>query len=264
MARPTKDGLDYFPHDVDAANDEKIESLMYIHGTAGYAFYFIHLERIYRSSTLELDISESETMQILAKKCGINFEEYEKILQTCLRRNCFDAEAYQSRGVLTSNGIKKRANVVISKREKMRLKYNSEVKKISDAETREKTPQSKEKKSKEKKSIESNICIAVVNDVIDHLNSKCNKSFKASTKKNQQLIKARINEGYKAEDLKKVIEIKALQWLGTEFDPYLRPETLFGSKFESYLNEKPKQEQIPKKSRFSGAEGVIKHDLGNH
>ena len=47
MARPQKEGMDYYPHDIDAANDEKIEALRAIYGNNGYAFYFILLERIY-------------------------------------------------------------------------------------------------------------------------------------------------------------------------------------------------------------------------
>jgi hypothetical protein len=63
--------------------------------------------------------------------------------------------------VLTSNGIKKRADVVIEKRLKMRQRYENKITNqagISDAETREETaaetPQSKVKKSKVKKSKE--------------------------------------------------------------------------------------------------------------
>ena len=57
MARPPKEGLDYFPHDTDAVNDEKIEALRALYGNDGYAFFFILLERIYRSPQLELPIS---------------------------------------------------------------------------------------------------------------------------------------------------------------------------------------------------------------
>ena len=157
MARPQKEGLDYFPHDTDAVNDEKIEALRALYGNNGYAFYFIHLERIYRNPLFELDISDAETKQILCKKCGINTEEYEAILKTAIKHGCFDKEVFSKRGVLTSNGIKKRASVVIEKRDKMRLAYESKKQKISDAETREETtpetPQSKVKKSKVKKSI---------------------------------------------------------------------------------------------------------------
>ena len=48
MTRPQKQGLDYFSHDTDASNDEKIEAMEAVYGLAGHAFYFKLLERIYR------------------------------------------------------------------------------------------------------------------------------------------------------------------------------------------------------------------------
>lgn len=76
--------------------------------------------------------------------------------------------------------------------------------------------------------------------VIDKLNSLANKSYKSSSKKTQQLIRARINEGFTVEDFYKVIENKVYTWKDDpKMDQYLRPTTLFGTKFESYLNEKP-------------------------
>ncbi|OSB07997.1 hypothetical protein B2H97_16135 [Paraclostridium bifermentans] len=77
--------------------------------------------------------------------------------------------------------------------------------------------------------------------VIDKLNTLANKSYKSSSKKTQQLIKARINEGYKLEEFYKVIENKVCTWKDDpKMDQYLRPSTLFGTKFEAYLNEKLK------------------------
>ena len=38
------------------------------------------------------------------------------------------------------------------------------------------------------------------------------------------------------EDFKAVIDYKVSEWKGTKMEDYLRPETLFGTKFESYLN----------------------------
>lgn len=155
MARPKKEGMDYFPHDTDAVNDEKIESLRFLYGNDGYAFYFILLERIYRAKEFELDISDAETIQILSRKVGVNEEKFLQMLETSLKRNCFDRAAYEERKVLTSEGIKKRASVVVEKRVKMRDKYQQDKEIVSDAETpqetKEKTPQSKGK-IKEKKS----------------------------------------------------------------------------------------------------------------
>ncbi|KAJ50154.1 putative phage protein (TIGR02220 family) [Clostridium tetanomorphum] len=73
--------------------------------------------------------------------------------------------------------------------------------------------------------------------VIKYLNKKANKNYRTTTKKSQQLIRARVNEGFLEQDFYKVIDNKVSQWLGTKMDKYLRPETLFGTKFEGYLNE---------------------------
>ncbi|GLC32890.1 conserved phage C-terminal domain-containing protein [Clostridium omnivorum] len=77
--------------------------------------------------------------------------------------------------------------------------------------------------------------------VIDYLNQKCCTSYKSETKKTRQLIKARVNEGFNLEHFKTVIDKKYKDWKGTDFEAYLRPETLFGNKFESYLNQKIKK-----------------------
>ena len=78
--------------------------------------------------------------------------------------------------------------------------------------------------------------IAFAEEVIHHLNDKVGSSF---TKKgnNIQLIIARAREGYKMEDFKKVIDNKANDWVGTDWQKYLRPLTLFSkTKFDNYLN----------------------------
>ena len=75
-------------------------------------------------------------------------------------------------------------------------------------------------------------------DVIDYLNAKTGSSYRATTEANVKPIRARLNDGFSVEDCKKVVDIKAGQWLNTEQAKYLRPETLFRpSKFEGYLNE---------------------------
>ena len=74
--------------------------------------------------------------------------------------------------------------------------------------------------------------------IVDYLNKKADTKYRSTTKKNKDLIKARINEGFKEEDFYKVIDIKVKEWSNTEMVKYLRPETLFGTKFEGYLNQK--------------------------
>lgn len=76
-------------------------------------------------------------------------------------------------------------------------------------------------------------------EIINYLNDVAGKNFRPTTKKTKNLIKARWNEGFRLDDFKKVIDIKTAQWINNEkMDKFLRPETLFSPKFESYLNEK--------------------------
>lgn len=76
-------------------------------------------------------------------------------------------------------------------------------------------------------------------EIIDYLNQKTNSNYRYTTGKTKELIKARYNEGFGLEDFKKVIDIKTAEWLNdNKMKQYLRPTTLFGTKFESYLNQK--------------------------
>lgn len=79
--------------------------------------------------------------------------------------------------------------------------------------------------------------------IISYLNSKINTSYKATSKKTQSLIKARFNNNFTLEDFYKVIDIKYNQWFKTDMAQYLRPSTLFGTKFEEYLNQKDNGEK---------------------
>jgi uncharacterized phage protein (TIGR02220 family) len=74
-------------------------------------------------------------------------------------------------------------------------------------------------------------------EIIDFLNLKVGTQYKHTTESYKTLIRARWNQGYRLEAFQKVITNKANDWMGTEQAKYLRPETLFGTKFDSYLNQ---------------------------
>lgn len=92
--------------------------------------------------------------------------------------------------------------------------------------------------------------------IVDYLNQKAGTNYKASTKKTKTCIHARLEEGFTEDDFITVIDKKCADWLGTEFEQYLRPETLFGTKFESYLNAK-----VTKKQNKGVPEGSEQDDL---
>ena len=80
-----------------------------------------------------------------------------------------------------------------------------------------------------------------VKTVIDYLNEKTDSHYKATTPKTKQLVQARLKEGFTVDDFKTVIDKKTATWLkDSKMNKYLRPLTLFGTKFEDYLNEKIK------------------------
>ncbi|MDR7002989.1 conserved phage C-terminal domain-containing protein [Neobacillus niacini] len=78
-----------------------------------------------------------------------------------------------------------------------------------------------------------------VTEIINYLNDKTNAAYKPSSQKTKVNIQTRLREGFTLEDFKKVIDLKSTEWLhDSRLSKYLRPETLFGPKFEPYLNQK--------------------------
>ncbi|PFY25151.1 phage replisome organizer N-terminal domain-containing protein [Bacillus toyonensis] len=86
-------------------------------------------------------------------------------------------------------------------------------------------------------------------EIVDYLNMKAKTNYKHTSKKTQDLIRVRWKEGFRLTHFQQVIDIKVSQWIdNTEMSGYLRPITLFGTKFESYLNEK----SVQRKGIFKG------------
>lgn len=84
--------------------------------------------------------------------------------------------------------------------------------------------------------------------IIDYLNRKTNSHYRPTSKATRRLIKARYNEGFTDIDFKTAIDKKCAEWLqDSNMVQYLRPETLFGTKFEAYLNQ-PDTGPIPRRN----------------
>lgn len=104
-----------------------------------------------------------------------------------------------------------------------------------------------DKRREEKMKEYSNLIV----EITSYLNQKTGKTFKPSTTATKKHISARLNEGFKIDDFKKVVDVKCAKWrTDPKMKDFLRPETLFGAKFESYLNEwaPPTQQDWMKKT----------------
>lgn len=84
-------------------------------------------------------------------------------------------------------------------------------------------------------------------EIIEYLNNRVGTNYKHTTNKTRDLIKARFKEKFTLDDFKEVIDKKSMEWINTDMQKYLRPETLFGTKFESYLNQDVKERKLTTK-----------------
>lgn len=97
---------------------------------------------------------------------------------------------------------------------------------------------------------------SVYKEIIDYLNQKASTKYRSTGKVTRRYIETRLNENFLIEDFKTVIDKKCSEWVNTEMQSYLRPQTLFGTKFESYLNQKVGH----KKNQFNNFE---QKDMGD-
>lgn len=84
----------------------------------------------------------------------------------------------------------------------------------------------KEKKNKE-----------IYSNIIQHFNLKCDKSYKLDSDVFIDYVDKLISKGFSEQDMISVIDKKSKDWTNTKYAQYLRPSTLFGDKFEIYLND---------------------------
>jgi uncharacterized phage protein (TIGR02220 family) len=166
----------------------------------------------------------------LYKKLGLIYEEDNKILKIANYDEMIGSE--------TKWAEQKR----IYRENKKLLENNQD--KVVDNVQQEYRDKSIDNRDIDNKIIDDNICSPAKQDnvpykeIIDYLNLKNNSNYRYTTKTTKEKIKARLNDGFTLEDFKMVIDKKVEEWTGTNMEQYLRPETLFGTKFESYLNQK--------------------------
>ena len=194
MARPKKNGLSYFPLDVDFYIDNKFQMLLLKHSTKGLYLVLILLCKIYKEGYYYKWTAEER--QLLARETRIHDEKIQEVVETSLNVGIFSKEKYEKYKILTSKGIQERYFEVSKRRKELEIieKYiiksdkNNNIKivnatscntnEIQDVTScnasgeqdvtfsntkKRKENKSKEKKSKEKKSKEKNFTDAAIN-----------------------------------------------------------------------------------------------------
>ena len=256
MARPKKNGLEYFPLDVDFSNDQDIRLLCIRHGQVSKLVMITIWAHIYKEHGCYAYIKDG-VYEFMANDCGLTLKKFIAIVNEAIGLGLLvSTEDGKGNSVLTSHGMIKRYSEVLitTKRKdvipafitKLYSEVITEKTPVSTEETRvstEETPvnseistQRKEKEIKEKENKRSTVSGDA--EIIAYLNEKTGSSYKPTTQKTLSLIHAREEEGFTLEDFKAVIDHKQDQWGNDpKMRQYLRPETLFGTKFEGYLND---------------------------
>lgn len=116
LARPKKDGLDYFPLDVDLFEDDKIKILKSRYGADGIILYLYLLCRIYRQGYY-MRVNE-DFEYIISEDLKMSPDKVKQVLTFLLSRSLFDSTLFQSDAVLTSAGIQKRFQLAVKERAK--------------------------------------------------------------------------------------------------------------------------------------------------
>lgn len=141
-------------------------------------------------------------------------------------------------------------------------KYFTLVQEIPSGKERKSVPSPK--KVKEVIGLEEAEKEFVENVIITYLNEQTGKSYRNDNKDTIKLIQARMKDGFTLEQFKYVIDVKVHSWKNTDYEKYLRPQTLFGNKFETYLNETINDQPTNTTSaqRIRNAEAIIDQDWG--
>lgn len=242
----------YFSHDYNARTDSKIKRLIARHGMTGYGIYWAIVEDLYQNANaLPTDyesIAFDMRTDIPTLKSIVNDFDLFRV----------DANSFGSMSV--QRRLDEREEKSTKARDSARKRWDKDANALQ---TQSEGNAIKGKKRKEKESkvneyngvppiqpleiseLEQRIANAH-KTVIPYLNALTGKSFKPETVATKKLISARVKEGHGWSAFKKVIDGRFDAWSNDpKMREYLRPETLFGSKFESYLNAETNTGQTP-------------------
>lgn len=119
MARPQKEGLEYFPLDVDMDQDDKVALIEAQHGLVGFGVVIKLLMKIYKHGYF---YEWTEKQQLLfSKRVNVDINSINVIINDCIKWELFDKNAFETYKVLTSQGIQKRYMEAVGRRQKVKI-----------------------------------------------------------------------------------------------------------------------------------------------
>ena len=249
--------MKWFKHFSDMSEDVKVKRLIRKYGVAGYGLYCYVIERIVRRLETESPTPDlEETAADIADDLRMDTRNVEEIVKTCVDIGLFQLDTITGR-VIAHKVYKflQQSETRSPEIRKMITAYNNPSQTVIDkCEEQNRTEQNRTEQNRIEKnrtqdtlsgSEDATPTLHVKKDehteeahkVLDYLNAESGKHFKY-TAANIRPIKARLKEGFTFDDFRLVIDYKAHTWGGDpKMSEYVRPLTLFGTKFESYREE---------------------------
>lgn len=225
----------FFSHDSNARNDPKIAAMRGQYGSEGYGWFWMLIEMMREADGYRLDMHSRYVWNAFALQLQCTTDAAQTFIEDCI--DVF--KLFESDGdYFWSNSLLRRMEHWEAKSEKRRAAANARWGK--DANALQMDSKCNAKKRKEKKLKETKEDIIPYGEIVSYLNEKAGTQYKPTGSKTQELIRARWNEGFHLAEFQTVIDKKVSDWKGNDNAIYLRPVTLFGTKFESYLNQPTK------------------------
>lgn len=274
MARPTKQGIDYFP--LDCQLDDKTEMYLIEKGAVGLAVLVTTWQMIYSNEGYYIE-NNIDLHLLIKRKIDVGINEVSDCINTCLRRNLFDTNLGNKHNILTSKAIQKRYFDIARKKkfvniieefllisvDSIKNPVNVGINSVNSGENATNVKVKEEVKVKVKEKVlntlsskpdddlildsdgqEKKTMISQAEELLDFMNEKLNRNFRAKNPNgtptaNAEIIIKRLKDGYTVQQMRSVMARKKREWQDQDsMSKYLRPETLFGkTKFASYLGE---------------------------
>jgi len=219
----------------DFFRDKEIKKLRKIAGGDTYTIIYLKLQLLSLKNEGKLFFENLE--DTFAEEMALEIDEdTENVKITILYlRKCGLLEETNENEFMLPQAVKSIGNETQGAERVRRFRENKKML-LGNADVTKCNTEIRDKREEIEKEIEINII--PFKEIIEHLNINAGTSYKASGNKTRDLITARWNEGFTLEEFKKVINKKCIEWIGSDYEKFLVPTTLFGTKFEGYLNQK--------------------------
>lgn len=250
--------MKWFKHYTSMAQDVKIKRLVRKFGVEGYGLYNYILELIVRNMEDDRPVPDLEESAVdVAADLHMDTVRVEEIMLFCIEQELFEQDEITGRVVASK--IYRYLEKSSTRSEQIKRMIDGYKLGLSETVRDSLRLSEQDKKRKEEKRQEESI---PYQSIIEYLNSRCDTNYRHTSEATRRHISARWSEGFREDDFRRVIDSRADLWEDDEkMSQYLRPQTLFGTKFESYLNAAPEEKRDSIEWEAEKArEGLIRFD----